>query len=285
MSNSKSSRRDFFHKSGTAVLATSMLSAGTAIASGASETEFESNDLLARSNEIPFRIRELNLLTSCDLQTMKQFYDEVLELEIQKATDELLSIKAGVSVINFHLSKDSENPFYHFAFNIPENKISKAREWMVERTELIDSPAHLVDSDFPQDVWYYRNWDAHSIYFWDPAGNVLECIARHTLDNAETGEFGGRDMHCVSEIALVVDDVSEYADSLKQQFQLDSYKTSSAEFHAVGDEAGLLLVFRKGRFTTAAKREPKEWDVFPTEVFVKPEIKVVKDGLPHKVRT
>lgn len=156
--------------------------------------------------------------------------------------------RAGDTTINFtEIKEDVAPPFYHFAFNIPQNKILKAREWQLKRTDLSATPSQLIDKNFPKDIRHFQHWNAHSVFFWDPAGNLVEYIARHDLDNNREGEFSSKDLLCASEIAFIVNDADAMAEELKSSFGLQQYRGGDANFRAIGDENGLLLVIRKGR--------------------------------------
>lgn len=73
-------------------------------------------------------------------------------------------------------------------------------------------------------------------------------IARHTLPNASSRPFGPASLLEISEIGLVVDDVPAMAAHLHADLGLDVYANSlSADFAAVGDARGLLILARRGR--------------------------------------
>ena len=110
----------------------------------------------------------------------------------------------------------------------------------------------------------YRHWNAHSLFFFDPAGNVVEYIARHDLDNAAKGEFSPADILYASEIAPVVDDVPAAAQQLGTVVGLDQYRSGSEQFMALGDEYGLLLVMKRGRVISFDAEPPKAVTVFGT---------------------
>src|SRR5262249_29468535 len=99
--------------------------------------------------------------------------------------------------------------------------------------------------------------------------NVAEFIARHDLKNAAKGEFATKDLLCASEIAVVVDDVTATATALKEVAGVDTYKGASGEFHALGDERGLLLVMKRGRNLAVASKERKKAEVFQADVTVR----------------
>ena len=193
------------------------------------------------------RIRALRLETATSLEKMRTYYADLLGLPVASEGERELTIAAGASRITFHHAPSAgASPFYHFAFNIPENKILEARAWQLERTELFLTPPNLRDPAYPDDVRHFRSWNAHSVFFWDPAGNVLEFIARHDLANAAAGAFGVDDILYTSEIAFVVDDVPALGHELETRFDLPRYRGSEV-FWAAGDERGLLLVFLRGR--------------------------------------
>src|SRR4051794_9418380 len=131
------------------------------------------------------RILGLELLSSAPLAGMKDFYHKSLGLGVVEDKPERLTIQAGQTRLSFlKAPAGAGEPFYHFVFNIPENKVADAHRWQKARTPLLPIPASLQDPKFPAEVVNYSHWNAHSIFFFDPAGNVVECIARHDLRNA-----------------------------------------------------------------------------------------------------
>ena len=191
-------------------------------------------------------------------------------LPVLKDSANELTIGGGATPITFVLAEpDQGNPFYHFAFNIPENKLLDARAWQLNRTELLPIFPRLRDPSYPDDVVHFSHWNAHSIFFLDPAGNVLEYIARHDLRNGQDGPFGKDDILYASEIAFVVDDVSALSLALQETFELNQYREGGETFRALGDELGLILVFGRGRNMSFGYDEPKLADVFPTSATIR----------------
>jgi len=181
---------------------------------------------------------------------MKTFYGKTLDLRLFNERPDRFSVEAGETTITFVTSTETAGgraPFYHFAFNIPENKIVKALEWQKGRTPMLAIPERNRAEGFPPEVVDYRHWNAHSVFFLDPAGNVLEYIARHDLKNADPHPFGWADILHVSEIGLVVDDVTATAGALEGMAAVAPYKGGDNDFTAMGDEYGLLLVLKRGR--------------------------------------
>lgn len=216
------------------------------------------------------RLQDLRLVSAVPLAQMKEFYQGVLGLQLLDYTPDRLTIGAGQTRLTFlKPAADSGNPFYHFAFNIPENKVLTAHQWQKKRTPLLPIPETLRDRNYPDDVVNYSHWNAHSIFFFDPCGNVVEYIARHDLRNAAPGDFGSRDILYASEIAFVVDNVAATAAKLKEIAGLGQYRGASDQFAALGDENGLLLVMKRGRVISFDAPEKKAVSVFPTAVAVR----------------
>jgi catechol-2,3-dioxygenase len=115
----------------------------------------------------------------------------------------------------------------------------------------------------------HGHWNAHSLFFLDPAGNVVEYIARHDLKNGDTAPFGWSDILYASEIGLVVDDVTATTAKLTEVSALTPYKASSGEFAAMGDEYGLLLVMKRGRVVDFTSNPSHGVDVFRTAVTIR----------------
>jgi hypothetical protein len=216
------------------------------------------------------RILGLELRSAAPLAVMKEFYRRTLGLLVLDDRSDRLTVAAGLTRLTFVTANpDHGKPFYHFAFNIPENKILAARRWQAERTPLLPIPAGLRDPNFPADVVNYSHWNAHSVFFFDPAGNVVEYIARHDLKNAAPGGFGPADVLYASEIAFVVDDVPAMAARLKEVAGVGQYRGGGADFMALGDETGLLLVMKRGRVISFDAADKKAVTVFHTAATVR----------------
>lgn len=199
-------------------------------------------------SNISTRILHLDLIAGASLAELKKFYSSIIGLPLVSDQTDRFTIKAGETTITFIKTNEKEAaPFYHFAFNIPENKILNAREWQLKRTALSGTPSQLIDPAYPKDIRHFQHWNAHSVFFWDPAGNLVEYIARHDLKNGAEGEFSSKDLLCASEIAFIVNDTEMIADEIRSSFNLNQYRGGDENFRAIGDENGLLLVIKKGR--------------------------------------
>jgi len=215
-------------------------------------------------------ILRLELRTIAPLAELREFYHRLLGLRMIDDLADRISFAAGETVVTFLPAAPNEGqPFYHFAFNIPENKIEAAWNWQKERTPLLPIPARLRDAKYPDDVVNYAHWNAHSIFFFDPAGNVVEYIARHDLENSAPGGFGPADILYASEIAFVSDDVLNLASQFKDLAGMGQYRGGDENFTALGDEQGLLLVMKRGRVISFDAPEKKAVSIFPTTARVR----------------
>ena len=215
------------------------------------------------------RILHLDLITGVSLIELKKFYTSLIGLPLISEQTGRFTIRAGETTITFIKTNEQAAPFYHFAFNIPENKILQAREWQSKRTSLSATPTQLIDDNYPKDIRHFQHWNAHSIFFWDPAGNLVEYIARHDLKNRADGEFSSKDILCSSEIAFIVNDTDVVADEIKTSFGLSQYRGGDQNFRAIGDEYGLLLVIKKGRVWESHTNISRTPDTIKTAVTIK----------------
>jgi catechol-2,3-dioxygenase len=179
------------------------------------------------------KILELQLETHC-LGELKKFYTGILELPLLEERKKFFSFQAGATKVKFYRANPSEKPFYHFAFNIPENQLKDAKQWLSERTSIIEKDG--------RDEFRFEGWNAEALYFYDPASNIVELIARHSLSNRSGNKFSAQSILSVSEIGYVVEDVRLFSEHIKEELKLDLWDGDEQQFAAVGDEEGLLIV-------------------------------------------
>ncbi len=174
-------------------------------------------------------------LATNDLQAQRDFYSNLLELPVELSS-ERLKVQAGKTTLVFTQADFGFDGAYHFAFNIPENQIQAAKEWLSKKIDLLYDENRL-------DVFDFSNWNAHSLYFKDAAGNILEFIARHDLKNSAEGDFDGSQILSVSEIGLPSEDVIAFAKQLCERMNLSVFHGEpSATFTPVGDDHGLFIL-------------------------------------------
>ncbi|MDM5280244.1 VOC family protein [Paenibacillus silvae] len=204
------------------------------------------------------RIKEVNLFTD-QIEAMKEFYGTLLELALLEESTSSVSFRAGDSILGLQEASGQEKPFYHVAFTIPTNKLAEAKKWIQARNISL-----LCKDD--KDDFYFPYWDATACYFYDPSGNLMELIAHHSLENAVEDAFDSRQLLCISEIGLPVDDVPDTISQMKGQYHLEPFAGDGKQFAPIGDAEGMFIVIDK---------EKKAWfpdgrmpGVFATEVKV-----------------
>ncbi len=213
------------------------------------------------------QIAKVFLLAS-DLAALRDFYTTVLELPVQEATRNALTLEVGRTQLVFELSSADWDGFYHFAFDIPENQFREAKTWLSQHVPLISDAGGEDEFDFVA-------WNAHAVYFYDPAGNVVELIARHDLDNGSDRPFGGHSLLGISEIGLTTDEVAGTVSLLGSRLGVGVYRGSKDEaFTALGDDHGLLIVVKQGR--TWFPDTDKEAGLYPVTVLASTD-----DGETH----
>jgi catechol-2,3-dioxygenase len=189
----------------------------------------------------PVQLRKLVLYNS-DLPAQLHFYTQVLGLPLaHPAEPEQFTVQTGRSQLTFVQAREGENGRYHFAFNIPPNQFVEAKQWLTNHVP-------LIHDEQGADEFHFRSWNAHALYFFDPAGNVVELIARHDLPDHATTPFGPHSLLSISEIGLATDDVAATAELARTTLGLAPYRSGvSQDFTAVGDEHGLLIIVQQGR--------------------------------------
>lgn len=137
------------------------------------------------------------------LKLLRRFYRNVMGLEIIESSTEEFTVKVGESTITF--CQSDQPTFYHFAINVPGNQFSIMKHWMQERLTLNREKA--------VDQIYFQNFDADSIYFEDPAGNIIELIGRRNRD--VFGHVTIDSFLNVSEVGIVTPHIIDVGDELQ----------------------------------------------------------------------
>jgi len=188
-------------------------------------------------------ITELQLQTNC-LSSQKEFYNKTLGLNILNFNDGSFSVNIGSSTLVFQ--ETTLKTYYHFAVNIPENKIKEAIAWLCPRVAPIEHEGSPLIN--------FKNWNAHSVYFFDAGGNIVELIARHNLDNSTDKLFGQSHFLCISEVGMPVQNVALFCSLIEIKLKEKLWSGNTETFAAVGDENGLFIIVT----------EKRNW--FPTEI-------------------
>jgi catechol-2,3-dioxygenase len=193
-------------------------------------------------------------LQSTNILSLFSFYRELLEMPIFQSGKGIV-ITAGETKLIFEEAPKNENPFYHFAFNVPSNKFVQAYEWTKQKVEL------LWLKDYDGFIADFANWHAQSFYFKDPAGNILEMIARFDLNDNVEEDFSSMQIGNVSEMGIVfpLSSFDEDIDALMKKYSLNYFDKQPplAHFRAIGNDEGLFIVVPENRVWFATENQAK----------------------------
>jgi hypothetical protein len=114
----------------------------------------------------------------------------------------------------------------HFAVNVGD--FGDAVDWARGQAE-------LIKDDVP-----FEAWRARAAYYFDPAGNLVELIARERAPGDEL-------LIEVSEVGLPVADVGAAVAFLEAELGLPHFSGDRESFSAVGDDHGLFILVPVGR--------------------------------------
>ncbi|WP_051295833.1 VOC family protein [Eisenibacter elegans] len=213
-------------------------------------------------------------LTTSKLAALRSFYADTLGLPLCLDEAQRFAVVIGQSTLCFEHSPEAAS--YHLAFNIPENQLEAGLLWLQQQgVSALDFEQNII-IDFP-------NWNAHALYFVDPAGNVLELIARHDLDNAQTKAFSADSLLNISEVGLPCPDVGQLYAWLSDFCRVPVYShiSNMTKFCAAGDPQGLFIIVPLERpwFPTSVLN-----GLYPLRVTIEgtEAVKAMPPGLPYQ---
>jgi hypothetical protein len=97
------------------------------------------------------KILEIEIQTD-NINETENFYTDILGFQLTSKSDGLITFKIGNSILRF-IKSDNIKPRYHFAFNIPANKLEEAINWTKSKVKLIENEEKItVESDNGVDI-------------------------------------------------------------------------------------------------------------------------------------
>ncbi|WP_172373820.1 hypothetical protein [Sporosarcina jiandibaonis] len=184
-------------------------------------------------------IKQVTLRTH-NFEKMKRFYNKTLELTLIYEDQERFCVAVGSSKLEFTKKGVKERPYYHFAFNIQSNIFDEAKSWVKEKVNL-----NLEDGDDEAD---FSHLPARSLYFYDPSGNVVEFISRHSISEAGEKTFSPKSILNISEISLTVPDAIKAGKQLVERGinERDNEPLSSTSLNFMGDSTtGVFILLNQ----------------------------------------
>jgi catechol-2,3-dioxygenase len=134
-----------------------------------------------------------------------------------------------------------------------------------------------------RDEFHFQRVNRHAVYFADPAGNILELIARHNLKDGSPGRFSLTDVLYVNHFGFVVDDVMKSIEQIRKALHLQLRQPPVDTFAQLGDEHRHLVLVSRERLWLPEGTKPAK--VFSSEVVLHgiPERRMELDGYPYRV--
>ncbi len=218
-------------------------------------------------------------LHSGHLDKMRVFYAGTMGFETDVA-QRTLQVQAGGTRIEFKQTEpplqSSDIPYYHIAWAIPENKFALAKAWLQKRTQVLRHPDG-------RDEFHFQRVNRHGVYFADPAGNILELIARHNLSDGTDGPFTLADILYVNHFGFVVDDVARTIAQMRQALLIELKDEPYEQFATLGDEHRHIVLVSRKRLWLPESVKPAE--VFSSEAVLHgtPERSMDFDGYPYRI--
>lgn len=177
-----------------------------------------------------------------DILSLKDFYQQTLGLHIHYEDERSFELVTGPTTVRFEKTEGAQNPYYHFAWNIPENQYHQAAEWLkAKQITLLKEPG--TDNE----ILEFKDWNAHALYFYDAADNIVELIARHNLNNTSDETFGPQSFLELSEVGVVSKAYERTFDYITKELSIPFWKGNQQDFNALGDERGLFITVPEGR--------------------------------------
>ena len=204
---------------------------------------------------------EIKLLTlqTNKLEIMKEFYTQHLGFSLCGESPNSFQIQVGTSILEFTNENVAGEPYYHFAFNIPSNQFQEAKAWLKGKTTLL-----LEDGEDEADFSF---WPAHACYFEDPAGNIVELIARYNENPTSESPFSVNNILNISEIGLIVKDAPMVGEQFKEinifESDNDPITNSSLNFMQENNNGVFILLTSIGRRWLFSEKKSK---IFPMKI-------------------
>ncbi|MED4056027.1 hypothetical protein P4654_18095 [Niallia taxi] len=187
------------------------------------------------------------------------FYTKTLGFTLVNEDEYSFQIRVGSSKLTFTNQDPNNNPFYHFAFNIPSNKYSEAKQWTKDRVNL------LIENG--EDEVDFSHLPAHAFYFYDPSGNIVEFIARYGINQESEHPFTPDSILNISEIGLIVEDAVNIGNKMIQNkiYERDKKTISNhyLNFMGIKSKGIFVILAQPGRKWLFSKKYSA---IFPLEI-------------------
>jgi len=182
-------------------------------------------------------IKSVTLQTN-NIKEMREFYVDTFGFPLLMEDKNSFRIRIGSSEIEFTSENAVGKPYYHFAFNIQANKFVEAKSWVKEKV--------ILNVEGAEDEADFSHLPAHALYFYDPAGNVVEFISRYSISEEGMEPFStDKGVLNISEIGLTVDDAIDAGERLIDIgiHERDNDPLSSTSLNFMGENSkGIFII-------------------------------------------
>lgn len=183
-------------------------------------------------------------LETTTIEPEMAFYTGSLELKLVESGEGSFAVQCGQTVLAFTQVEDTEPRQYHFAIDIPTNKLEEALEWAKARFPIATKPDGTA-------IYTFDSWNAQAFYFLDADRNILEFITRGNSPSDSPEPFASDQILYISELGVVTENVVATANAFKDNLSLpcfpDPTQDPNPEFQAMGSDAGLFIIAKAGR--------------------------------------
>ncbi|AOW21895.1 VOC family protein [Urechidicola croceus] len=175
------------------------------------------------------------ILYTTSLEKQYHFYTKTIGLKSSHKNDTSFAVHVGSSILEFRKSNESKP--YHFAFNIPSNKVEEAYQWLNSKVTIL--PFEEKDIiDFP-------NWNAKAFYFYDKDNNIVEFISRKNLNQKSNTIFSSNSIINISEMGIGTSNIKQIYNAINELNPIEIFDGNFERFCAIGNEEGLFILVNK----------------------------------------
>ncbi len=171
------------------------------------------------------------MLETGNIEKMKKFYTEMLEMPILRAKEKVFTVRAGNTHITFQQGSTHEARLYHFALRTNLSFF----EYMFKK--LKGKNVNLLPNSEGQLSGY---WKGRQVYFTDPDGNIVEILEREIPDGDINPGW-----HDVCEIGFPAESVEDISEFLSPINNVNHAESDTFRFY--GDEVGTFVLVKEGR--------------------------------------
>ena len=214
-------------------------------------------------------------LQTAELAKLEKFYRKTMGWAVEKDAGKL-SVQAGATRIEFSKAPQGERPYYHIAWAIPSNRFEQGKAWLQERLKLLQGPDG-------RDEYHFTYARRRAVFFPDPAGNILELVARDDVGDKQHGRFTRDSILWVNHAGLTVTDMDAAIGSIRRELGLQTRGRPSPTFTTLGDGNRHVLLVPTGRLWLPEMN--REAEIFPAELTLRgaqrAELEI--EGHPYRV--